>query len=80
MWTGQSTTASVCGAKSLCKNIKSSVGMQLGALQPFVIAMILFCNIKTLKLPGVTLAHICGANSHNRRAKDQPGVGIFKIF
>jgi len=28
----------------------------------------------------VTLANICGTNSHNRRAKGQPGVGVVKIF
>jgi len=33
-----------------------------------------------LKLPSVTLANICDTNSHNRRAKGQPGVGIVKIF
>jgi len=27
-----------------------------------------------LKLPSVKLTHVCGTNSHNRRAKRQPGV------
>jgi len=31
-----------CGTKSLCKNIKSSVGMKLSTLQPFLLATILF--------------------------------------
>jgi len=55
--------------------------MKVSALQPFWIATILFCwNVKPLKLPSVTLKHVCGTNSHNRRAKGQPGVGVVKIF
>ena len=58
-----------------------SVGMQVSALQPLRIAMIIFCwKVKLLKLPSVTLANICGTNSHNGRAKGQPGVGVIKIF
>ena len=60
-----------------------SVGMRVSVLQPFWIAMIIFCwKVKLLKLPSVTLANICGTNSNNRRAKGQPGVGIgvVKIF
>ena len=61
--------------------MKSSIGMKLSALQPFWIATILFCwNVKPLKLPRVTLKHVCGTNSHNRRAKGQPRVGVVKIF
>ena len=58
-----------------------SVGMRVSVLQPFWIAMIIFCwKVKLLKLPSVTLTHVCGTNSHNRRAKGQPGVGVVKIF
>ena len=58
-----------------------SVGMRVSVLQPFWIAMIIFCwNVKLLKLPRVMLANICGTNSHNRREKGQPGVGVVKIF
>jgi len=58
-----------------------SEGMQVSALQPFWIAMIISCwNVKLLKLPSVTISHVCGANSHNRRAKGLPGVGVVKIF
>jgi len=32
------------------------------------------------KLPSVMLTHICGTNSHNQRAKGQPGVGVVKFF
>jgi len=74
-------TARVCGAKSLCKHIQSSVGMQLSVLQPFWEAMILFCwNLKPFKLPSVMLAHVCGTNSYNRPAKCQPRVGVVEIF
>jgi len=58
-----------------------SVGMRVSVLQPFWIAMIIFCwKVKLLKLLSVTLANICGTNSHNRRAKGQPGVGVVKIL
>ena len=59
-----------------------SVVMQVSALQPFWIAMIIFCwNAKLLKLPlSATHSHVCGTNSHNRRAKGQPGVGVVKLF
>jgi len=55
-------------------------GMQVGALQPFWIAMIISCwSVKLLKLPSVTLTHICRTNSHNWWAKGLPGVGVVKI-
>ena len=58
-----------------------SEGMQVSALPPVWIAMIISCwNVKLLKLSSVTLTHICGTNSHNRRAKGQPRVGVVKIF
>jgi len=55
--------------------------MKLSALQPFWKAMILCCwNVKSLKLPDVTLTHNCDTNNHNRRAKGQPRVWATKIF
>jgi len=58
-----------------------SVGMQVSGLQPFWIAMIISCwNVKLLKLPSVSLTHVCGTNSHNWWAKGLPGVGVVKIF
>ena len=57
-----------------------SVGMRVSVLQPFWIAMIIFCwKVKLLKLTSVTLANICGTNSHNWWAKGLPGVGVVKI-
>jgi len=42
----------LAGAKFLRKNNKSSAGMQLSALQPLWIQMILFCwNVKLLEVP-----------------------------
>ena len=56
-----------------------SEGMQVSALPPSWIAMIISCwSVKLLKLPSVTLTHVCGTNSHNWWAKDLPGV--VKIF
>jgi len=58
-----------------------SVGMQVSALQPFWIAMIISCwNVELLKLPSVTLTHVCGTDSHNWWGKVLPGVGVVKIF
>ena len=58
-----------------------SEGMQVGTLPPFWIAMIISSwSIKLLKLPSVTLTHVCGTNSHNWWAKGLPGVGVVKIF
>jgi len=58
-----------------------SVGMQVSALPPIWIAMIISCwSVKLLKLPGVTLTHVCGTNSYNWWAKGLPGVGVVKIF
>ena len=58
-----------------------SEGMQVSALPPSWITMIISCwSIKLLKLPSVTLTHVCGTNSHNWWAKGLPGVGVVKIF
>ena len=58
-----------------------SEGMKVSALPPVWIAMIISCwNVKLLKLPSVTLTHVCGTNSHNWWAKRLPGVGVVKIF
>ena len=58
-----------------------SEGMQVSALPPVWIAMIISCwSVKLLKLPSVTLTHVCGTNSHNWWAKGLPGVGVVKIF
>ena len=43
--------------------------------------MIISCwSVKLLKLPSVTLTHVCGTNSHNWWAKGLSGVGVVKIF
>jgi len=56
-------------------------GMQVSALPPVWIAMIISCwSVKLLKLPSVTLTHVCGTNSHNWWTKGLPGVGVVKIF
>ena len=58
-----------------------SEGMQVSALPPVWIAMIIFCwSVKMLKLPSETLTHVCGTNSHNCWAKGLPGVGVVKII
>jgi len=58
-----------------------SEGMQVGALPPVWIAMIISCwSVKLLKLPSLTLTHVCGTNSHNWWAKGLPGVGVVTIF
>ena len=58
-----------------------SEGMQVSALPPVWIAMIISCwSVKLLKLPSVTLKHVCGTNSRNWWAKGLPGVGVVKIF
>ena len=60
-----------------------SEGMQVSALPPVWIAMTISCwSVKLLKLPSVTLTHVCGTNSHNWWAKGLPGVGVgvVKIF
>jgi len=58
-----------------------SEGMQVSALPPVWIAMIITCwSVKLLKLPSVTLTHVCGTNSHNWWAKGLPGIGVVKIF
>ena len=58
-----------------------SEGMQVSALLPVCIAMIISCwNVKLLKLPSVTLTHVCDTHSHNWWAKGLPGVGAVKIF
>ena len=58
-----------------------SEGMQVSALPPVWITMIISCwSAKLLKLPSVTLTHVCGTNSHNWWAKGLPGVGVVKIF
>ena len=58
-----------------------SEGMQVSALPPVWIAMIISCwSVKLLKLPSVTLTHVCDTNSHNWWAKGLPGVGVVKIF
>ena len=60
-----------------------SVGMQVSALPLVWIAMIISCwSVKLLKLPSVTLTHVCGTNSRNWWAKGLPGirVGVVKIF
>ena len=58
-----------------------SEGMQVSALPPVWIAMIISCwSVKRLKLPSVTLTHVCGTNSHNWWATGLPGVGVVKIF
>jgi len=58
-----------------------SEGMQVSELPPVWIAMIISCwNVKLLKLPSVTLTHVCGTNNHNWWAKGLPGVGAVKIF
>jgi len=58
-----------------------SEGMQVSALPPVWIAMIISCwSIKLLTLPSVTLEHVCSTNSHNWWAKGLPGVGVDKIF
>ena len=55
-----------------------SEGMQVSALPPVWIAMIISCwSVKLLKLPSVTLTHVCGANSNNWWAKGLPGVVKF---
>ena len=54
-----------------------SEGMQISALPPVWIAMIISCwSVKLLKLLSVTLTHVCGTNSHNWWAKGLPGVGV----
>ena len=58
-----------------------SEGMQVSALPPVWIAMIISCwSVKLLKLRSVTLTHVCGTNSHNWSAKGLPGVGVVKII
>ena len=58
-----------------------SEGMQVSALPPVWIAMIISCwKDKLLKLPSVTLTHVCGTNSHNWWAKGMRRVGVVKIF
>ena len=55
-----------------------SEGMQVSALPPVWIAMIIACwSVKLLKLPSVTLTHVCGTYSHNWWANGLPGVGVF---
>ena len=58
-----------------------SESMQVSALPPVWIDMIISCwSVKLLKMPSVTLTHVCGTNSHNWWAKGVPGVGVVKIF
>jgi len=58
-----------------------SEGMQVSALPPVWIAMIISCwSVKLPKLPSVTLTHVFGTNSHNWWAKGLPGVRVVKIF
>jgi len=58
-----------------------SEGMQVSVLPSVWIAMIISCwSVKLLKLPSVTLTHVCCTNSHNWWAKGLPGVGAVKIF
>jgi len=48
---------------------------------PVWIIMIISCwSVKLLKLPSVTLTHVCGTNSHNWLAKGLPEVGVVKVF
>ena len=56
-----------------------SEGMQVSALPPVWIAMSCW-SVKLLKLPSVTLTHVCDTSSHNWWAKGLPGVGVVKIF
>ena len=56
-----------------------SEGMQVSALPPVWIAMIISCwSVKLLKLQSVTLTHVCGTNSHNWWAKGL--LGVVKFF
>ena len=58
-----------------------SESMQVSALPPVWIDMIISCwSVKLLKLPSVTLTHVCGTNSRNWWAKGLVGVGVVKIF
>jgi len=58
-----------------------SEGMQVSALPPVWIAMIIACwSVKLLKLPSVTLTHVCGTNNHDWWAKGLPGVWVVKIL
>ena len=57
-----------------------SEAMQVSALPPVWITMIICCwSVKLLKLPSVTLTHVCGTNSHNWWPKGLPGVGVAKF-
>ena len=58
-----------------------SESMQVSALPSSWIAMIISCwSVKLLKLPSVTLTHVCGTKSHSWWAKGLPGVGVVTIF